>query len=432
MVWYILAMRYEELLARGTHFRRYLRSILPLLGRRERGRHAEVYIRDLLVEGGRKTPAAIAQRWPDGNVQALQQLTGQSPWDSWRVRRAVCELILQELTDLRPVWIVDDTAFPKKGDHSVGVARQYCNTLGKVANCQVAVSLHLATTQVSFPVDFALYLPRSWTEDPAAPRVRKACLPREATFKTKWQLALELIDRARSWNLPPGPVVADAVYGRVVDFRQGLVARRLHYVLGIDKDTPVAPLGSTAPAEDGFEVYPGDCKTVSQLAREQPATAWRKVTWRTGTKGALESRFWAARLEAPEGEVWLLAEWPPEAEEPENFWLSNLPAETSLDRLVYYAKSRWWVEQNYRQLKNELGLDHYEGRTWQGWHHHVTLVMVAFGFLVLEFLRAQKNFFVDDTEPEAPPSGLPHLMVRILPDMSPNDSRPDMSGTYLT
>lgn len=416
-------MRYEELLARGADFKRYLQAILPLLGRRERGHHAQVYIRDLLVEGGRKTPAAIAKRWPDGNVQALQQLTGQSPWDSWKVRRAVCELVLQELTDLQqPVWIVDDTAFPKKGDHSVGVARQYCNTLGKVANCQVAVSLHLATTRVSFPVDFALYLPRSWTEDPAAPRVRKAGLPPNVTFKAKWQLALELIDRARSWNLPAGPVVADAAYGRVVEFRRELAARQLHYVVGIDKDTLLAPL-AVPSTDDGFEVYPGDCKTVSQLAREQPAAAWRKVTWRTGTKGALESRFWAARLQAPEGEVWLLAEWPPGADEPENFWLSNLPAETSLSRLVYYAKSRWWVEQNYRQLKNELGLDHYEGRTWQGWHHHVTLVMVAFGFLVLEFLRAQKKpiFLVDDTEPEASPSSVPHLMVRVLPHLQAED-----------
>lgn len=412
-------MKYEELQHRMEWFNQYMAKILPWLGRRDRGHHARIYVCDLLVEGGRKTPATIAKRWPGGNVQALQQLLGQSPWDYERVRRAVCNLILKELPPDKPVWIIDDTAFPKKGSHSVGVAHQYCGTLGKVANCQVAVSLNYATRNACFPVDFSLYLPESWTENPA--RRRKVGIPPDVEFRPKWQLAIQLIDRGLDWELPCGPVLADAVYGRIPEFRKALQQRELHYVVGVDSTTRVTlPATTSAPSQgpDGFEIYPGDAERDTALAVALRSVAWEEVTWREGTKGALKSRFWAGRVLAEEGEVWLLAEWPVNSRQPEKFWLSDLPADTPLAELVYYAKSRWWVEQNYQQLKTELGLDHYEGRTWLGWHHHVTLVMVAFGFLVLELIRAKKNGIGDHPEPAADSAGVHNPAGKILSHVS--------------
>jgi SRSO17 transposase len=401
-------MKKEELLEARGRLEAFLQPLLPLLGRTERRHHGALYLQGLLLEGGRKTASGIAMRY-GGDVQALQQFVSQSPWDFLAIRR---ELAVQMLTAASPggAWIVDDTGFPKKGDSSVGVARQYSGTLGKVGNCQVAVSLNYATDDGCFPVNFELYLPETWTAD--AGRRQKTGIPGDITFRTKWQIGLDLLDQARQWGLPDSVVIADAAYGTVTEFRRALEERQLHYVVGISPELTVwtepvtasiLPYSGRGRPRIWRRALPSPVK-VGELAQRLPEEAWRKITWRQGTKGPLTSRFAALRVQpAPEhwkGKVtepvcWLLMEWPTAEAGPTKYWFANLPEQTDLNRLVYWAKMRWWVEQNYQQLKTELGLDHFEGRSWRGWHHHVTLTMMAFDFLVLEGFRVKKNYWVD-------------------------------------
>jgi len=375
--------------------RDYLRGLLPLLGRRDRQRWGEVYIRGILSpEVKRKTAAAMAQKLPGGDKQSLQQFVGQSPWDWMPLRETLARQLVKALSPV-PAWIVDDTGFPKKGDHSVGVARQFNRTLGKVENCQVAVSLNYATEEACAPLDFELYLPEDWIHD--GERRRKAGIPSGVTFQQKWKLALNCVERALAWGVPRGVVVADASYGDVFEFRHGLARRGLMYVVGIDSSSRVWT--------DQLASRRGDLKaprSVLQVVQELPPEAWRVVAWREGPRGVQESRFAALRVrpEHPRGRggqamAWLLAEWPPVERGPDRVWLSNLPEDTSLAELSYWAKSRWWLERNFEQMKEELGLDHYEGRGWPGWHHHVTLTMVGHSFLVLERLRSTRKYWVD-------------------------------------
>jgi SRSO17 transposase len=304
-------------------------------------------------------------------------------------------------------WIVDDTGFPKKGTHSVGVARQYSGTLGKVGNCQVAVSLHYATDDAAMPLDFALYLPEEWLEEE---RRREAGIPQDMTFHSKWDLALTLIDRALAWEVPRGVITADAGYGNITEFRAALAERQLLYMVGIQNTTSVwFDAGNLIVPSLGRRGRPrrrpldtGAPMSVAEVSQGLSLEHWQRVTWREGTKGPMTSRFAATRVLPShsyqhggdkERTLWLLTEWPEEAGVPTKFWLANLPEGTSLISLVRLAKIRWWIEQGYQQLKDELGLDHYEGRTWQGWNHHVTLTMLAFGFLTLESLYLKKNFW---------------------------------------
>ena len=384
----------------------FLADLLEPLGRRERRYWSSVYVRGLLLDGERKSIEPLAARLPEGNVQALQQLIGQSPWPWVPVWQRLAQRMTAELTP-DPVWIIDDTGFPKQGRHSVGVARQYSGTLGKTANCQVAVSLHQVGAEESALLNWRLYLPESWTQD--AERRTAAGIPPEVKFQTKWQLALGMIDEARAWGLRGGVVLADAAYGEVTEFRQGLEARHRPYALGIPSTVRVwtkpprvqkAPGRRRRPTVYQYgEQRPGAVQEVAQKAR-----GWKRVRWREGTKGWRESRFYAARVQPAHGfdegdpphpEVWLLVEGPPGEKEPTKYFLCGLPENYTLRRLVRIVKSRWKIEQDYQQLKEELGLDHYEGRHWMGWHHHVTLVMLAHAFLTLEMLRSKKNFWVD-------------------------------------
>jgi SRSO17 transposase len=291
----------------------------------------------------------------------------------------------------------------------VGVERQYSGTLGKTANCQVAVSLHQAAGEESTILDWRLYLPESWTEDPQ--RRAEAGIPAEVKFQTKWQLALGLIDEARGWGLRCGVVLGDAAYGEVTEFRQGLETRQLPYAVGIPSTLGVwtkpprihklkaRGRGRPPSAYHYGPQRPGAVREVAQKAR-----GWKQVRWREGSKGWLESRFYACRVQPSHGfhegrpphkEVWLLVEWPRGEKEPTKYFLCDLPEHYTLRRLVRIVKARWKIEQDYQQLKEELGLDHYEGRSWAGWHHHVTLVMLAHAFLTLEMLRSKKNFWMD-------------------------------------
>jgi SRSO17 transposase len=365
-----------------------------------------VYIRGLLLDGERKSIEPLAGRLPEGNVQAMQQLIGQSPWPWVAVWQRLAQRMTAELTP-DPVWVVDDTGFPQQGHHSVGVARQYSGTLGKTANCQVAVSLQQVGAEARTLLNWRLYLPESWAQDP--PRRAAAGIPAAVKFQTKWQLALELIDEARAWGLRCGVVWGDASYGEVTEFRQGLETRQLPYALGIPSTVRVWRKPPRRRKARGRGRRPavyhyGEQRPCAVREGAEQARGWKQVRWRAGTKGWLESRFYAGRVQPAHGfdegdpphpEVWLLVEWPPGEKEPTNYALCDLPGNYTLRRLVRIVKSRWKIEQVYQQLKEELGLDHYEGRSWRGWHHHVTLVMLAHAFLTLEMLRSKKNFWVD-------------------------------------
>ena len=334
--------------------------------------------------------------------QALQQFVNQSPWDPVPVRRRLAERMTAAIAPA--AWVIDDTAFPKFGRHSVGVAPQYCGALGKVANCQVGVSIHAVTDQASCPLDWRLFLPESWDDD--AERRRKAHVPEGERHRPKWQLALELLDELIGWGLAPPVLLADAAYGEVGEFRLGLEQRELAYVVQVPGTLSAYPedmVPETAPyAGRGRRTVPRYRQrrsSLRQLVVAATAQAASTVTWREGADGEqLVSRFVALRVRPAGirlrrathgGELpvrWLLAEWPPGEPEPVKYWLANLPETTPLERLVGLAKLRWRVEHDYRELKDALGLDHFEGRSFKGWHHHVTLVSVAHAFVTLERL----------------------------------------------
>jgi SRSO17 transposase len=393
-----------------TRLATFAEDLLDSLPRKDQRRWGQTYLRGLLLDGKRKSIEPMAARLTKGDPQAdayaveqaLQQFVNQSPWDPTPVRRRLAQRMT---TAIAPAaWVIDDTGFPKFGRYSVGVAPQYCGALGKVANCQVGVSVHAVTDQASCPLDWRLFLPPEWDDD--AERRRKAHLPQAERHRPKWQLALELLDELAAWDLVPPVILADAAYGEVSEFRLGLEQRQLGYVVQVPgtisaypEDVAPERAASTGRGRPSLPRYRQRRSSLKQLvaaAGGQPPTT---VTWRQGADGGqLVSRFVALRVRpagiklrraARGGELavrWLLAEWPDGEPEPVKYWLANLPAEVLLQRLVWLAKLRWRVEHDYRELKDALGLDHFEGRSFKGWHHHVTLVSVAHAFVTLERL----------------------------------------------
>jgi len=392
----------------------FLDDIVLLMGRKERRQHTEEYVRGLLMDGERKSIEPIANRLPDGDVQALQQFVNQSPWSSGEVRASLARKVEREFVP-EAYWLIDEVSFPKQGKHSVGVARQYCGALGKTANCQVAVTLDLGTEESSTPLDWALYLPEQWINDSV--RREEAGVPEEITFKTKTELALDLIDEVREWGLQDRLVLADSAYGNAYEFRQGLRSRELDYIVQVSGDLmawtkdphpsePPMKRGGKIPRKRFYATELPPARSLCQIAKGLPSQSWKKITWREGTKGPLCSRFarvivWMANglvqgktMTMPSEE--LLIEWPEGSKEPVKYWLSSLPPHrTSWRRLVRKAKGRFRIEQDYEEMKGEVGLDHFEGRSWQGWHHHVTLVTLAYAFLMLERMGNKKNFWID-------------------------------------
>ena len=385
-------------------------ELLAPLGRSERRHWGSVYVRGLLLDGERKSVGAMAARLPDGNEQNLQQFLNQSPW-AWEPLWQSLAQRVERAFSPPLAWVIDDTGFPKKGEHSVGVQRQYSGTLGKKGNCQVATSLHRTDGRGSSPLGFRLYLPESWTSD--APRLESTGVPKQIVFQEKWRLALSLIDEALAWGLArPEAVLADAGYGDTTAFREELEQRALPYAVGITRDVVVwaEPPTYAVPHGKGTGRPPkcvryGEQKptSVKELATAQQKR-FRRVTWREGSRGPMSSRFWATRVlpahgwsngQPPGKEVWLLVEWPVSETEPTKSYLCDLPKTLRVKRLVTIARGRWRVEQDYQQLKEELGLDHFEGRGWTGWHHHVTLVMLAHLFLRLEQQRRSSKRKVD-------------------------------------
>ena len=393
-----------------TRLTAFAEDLFASIPRKDQRRWGQSYLRGLLLDGKRKSIQPMATRLARGDPeadayaleQALQQFLNQSPWDPTPVRRRLAQRMT---TALAPdAWVIDDTGFPKFGRWSVGVAPQYCGALGKVANCQVGVSVHATTDQASCPIDWRLFLPEDWDAD--AERRRKAHVPQGERHRPKWQLALELLDELAGWDLVPPVILADAAYGEVGEFRLGLEQRQLAYVVQVPGTISAYPeqvvpqtlpyAGRGQPSKPRYRQPRSSLRPLVLAAGERAATT---VSWREGADGQrLVSRFVALRVRPAGrqlrrvtrgGELplrWLLAEWPPGEPEPVKYWLSNLPADTLLQQLVHLAKLRWRVEHDYRELKDALGLDHFEGRSFKGWHHHVTLVSVAHGFVTLERL----------------------------------------------
>jgi SRSO17 transposase len=389
-------------------------DILESLPRKDQRARGECYLRGLMLEGRRKSVEPMAQRLGEVHYQALHHFVAASPWD-WRpVRRRLAERLVGAL---RPTaWAVDDTGFPKDGEHSVGVQRQYSGTLGKTANCQLGVSVNAVTEQASCPLDWRLFVPESWDKDAMAER-RAAChLPAQVGHRPKWQLVLDMLDELAAWELVPPVLLADAGYGEVGEFRSGLDDRQIPYVVQVKADTSayleqlrptVAPYrGRGRRPRPRYRDKPCSLRQLALAAGQQACV---ELIWRRGSKGMQRSRFLAlrvrpagitlrrqaaARAEDAGWELpvrWLLAEWPHDKPEPVKYWLANLPDTTPMVELVRLGKLRWRIEQDYRELKGALGLDHFEGRSFGGWHHHVTLVSVAHGFLTLERLRRPKQ-----------------------------------------
>jgi SRSO17 transposase len=304
-------------------------------------------------------------------------------------------------------WIVDDTGFPKQGTHSVGVARQYCGMLGKQDNCQVAVSVSLATPGGSLPVTWQLYLPKEWCED--ADRCAKAGVPKDLAFATKPAIALAHIERLLSQGAPRHCVLADAGYGTDTAFRERLSELGLTYAVGVTGQVSVWPPGhaplppevysgrGNAPTRQRLGEAPHERPvSMKELALGLPAKQWQTVQWREGTNFTLRSRFARVRVRAAHrdhqrselrGEQWALIEWPEGHQEPMKYWLSTLAEDMPLERMVLETKMRWRIERDYQDLKQDLGLGHYEGRGWRGFHHHASLSIAAYGFLMAQQLR---------------------------------------------
>ncbi len=399
----------------------YLEWLAQAAGHADRTDPLRNYCTGLLLDGERKSIEPMAARLAPDRVQrmheALHHFVAQSPWSDNQMLRQVRNYVLPAMQERGPVlaWIVDETSFAKKGTHSVGVARQYCGRLGKKENCQVAVSLSAATETASLPIAWRLYLPEEWASDGA--RCRGAGVPEGVQFQTKPQIALAQIQQAVEEGVPTGVVLADEVYGSSREFREGVAELRLRYSLAVRSTTtvwalerqPLPPQSWKGRGRRATRMRRDQTHqpiTVQQLARELPERAWHEVAWREGSKEEmLRSRFAALRVRPAYGddrkgslqpEQWLLIEWPAGAEEPSGYWLARLPVNFSLKRLAGISKHRWVIERDYEELKQELGLSHYEGRNWRGFHHHATLCTAAYGFLMAERSRVSPSARIHD------------------------------------
>jgi len=360
-----------------------------------------LYLRGLVEQGDRKSLEPIVERLgEEADYHSLQQFLADSPWDPVLVVKAVAERVAPVIEV--QAWVLDDTGFPKDGKDSPGVKRQYSGTLGKIGNCQIGVSLHAVGARGTVPLGWALYLPEEWCGD--SERRRKAKIPEEVSFETKPELGVGLAERAAGWGLPKAPVLGDQAYGDNTELREGLHREGLQYVLAVGAETKVFAPGTvfTVPKRNGPPGRPAtrpvadrDPQTIAQLVAGLDAEQWQTVSFRDGPDGELmTSRFafvavraahlWRKGLREIPREELLIAEWPPAADAPTDYWLTNMPADTAPERLARLARLRWKIELDYKQLKGQLGLDHYEGRSWLGWYHHTALVTAAHGFLTLE------------------------------------------------
>jgi SRSO17 transposase len=402
-----------------SRFSRYVEGLVSVIGHADRVGPLHDYCLGLVMPGERKSVEPMAAITAPGRTaaqhQSLLHFVGQGGWSDAEVLGKVQEMVLPSIERYGPIeaWIIDDTSFPKQGRHSVGVAHQYCGQLGKQANCQVAVTLSLANHDASLPVAYRLYLPKAWAEDDV--RRVKAKVPEDIAFKTKPEIALEQIRWACEIGLPGDMALLDAGYGHDSKLRAGITELGRTYVAGIQPQTLVRKPGVRPgiPPKKGRRDAP-HTTSVKDLARGLSAKAWRTIKWREGTNEWLSSRFARVRVhvasshERPKKPTkeWLLIEWPEGEDAPTKYWLSTLPKNITFRDLVDAAKLRWRVERDYQELKQEVGLGHYEGRGWRGFHHHATLCIAAYGFLISE----------RETIPPSRPRSAPLFPQLAIPD----------------
>jgi SRSO17 transposase len=397
----------------ADRFAAYVGELTQVIGHADRKGPLRDYCSGLLTTEGRRSVEPMAAVTAPAHVSAQHQrllhFVANAPWSDEQMLAKVRELVVPSMTRRGPIeaWIIDDTSFPKKGRHSVGVHHQYCGQLGKQANCQVAVTLSIANHHASLPIAYRLYLPRDWIKDRS--RRAKAHVPRTIRFKTKPQIALEQIRAALLAGVAPGVVLMDASYGSNSALRQALTGLGLRYVAAIVSTVKVRPVRKDDPKPPRV--------SVETLALSLPKHAWRTITWREGTNEKLQSRFARVRVrvapirgEARFAEETLLIEWPKGEDAPTKFWLATVDQNMSFRGLVDIAKLRWRIERDYQDLKQEIGLGHYEGRGWPGFHHHGALSIAAYGFLISERERI-------------PPSA-PHSAAPIEKSAVPSGYRP--------
>jgi SRSO17 transposase len=376
------------------------------LGRSERRVAAASYVSGLLMAGQRKSIEPMAARL-GVDPQRLQQFVADSPWDEeqlWRVLRR------EVIPHFEPIeaWIADETGWLKQGKHSVGVSHQYCGAIGKQANCQVSVELVVSNGFVAAPVGGRLYLPQSWAEDPE--RRAKAGVPPEITFATKSQIALQLIEQALADQVAPAPVLGDAAYGDSFAFRQRLRDLNLEFFLqvtpeehfGWTQEVPTVLKGKYRKLAD--QKLAASARHLMDIARSLPTGAWKYCSWTTAggqrhrTRIAWQEVFLARGLKEADGKLeklWLVVDWPQEAKEPYHCYLADFHRQPSKARCLKLSRSRWHVEQYFQRSKDDLGLDHYEGRSWRGFHHHLVMSAIAYLFILTIYLEAKKNFWSD-------------------------------------
>ena len=384
-----------------ARFAAYVEGLASVIGHADRTRPLRDYCTGLMLPGERKSVEPMAARTAPARTaaqhQSLLHFVGVATWPDEKVLAKVREMVLPAIEKEGAIeaWIIDDTAFPKQGKHSVGVHHQYCGQLGKQANCQVAVSLSIANHAASLPVAYRLYLPEAWTKDRA--RRKQAGVPKDIKFMTKSEIAIEQIRWACEAGLPRGVVLMDLGYGRDSRLRTELTSLGLTYVAGILPNTLMwssgagprrkgKPLNNTGRRDE-----PG-LISAKQVALGLPKQAWRKIRWREGSAEWLSSRFARVRVRVGHNKLvpeklspeWLLIEWPEGDQEPTKYWLSTLPENIEFAALVDFAKLRWRIERDYQELKQEVGLGHFEGRGWRGFHHHATMCIATYGFLVSE------------------------------------------------
>lgn len=395
-----------------ARFERYGEAMAAALGHVDRAAPTRWYLQGLMLPGGRKSVEPMAARVRPQDVpsthQSMHHLVSTSAWSDEALLAAVAEQVLPILTrggTERCFWVIDDTGFPKKGTHSVGVARQYCGQTGKTDNCRVAVSLSLATDSNSLPLAYRLYLPTEWTDDPA--RCAAVGVPASVGFLSKNRIAAAQIRAAVAAGVPRGVVLGDAAYGDDCALRDELTEQDLIYALGIRPQTavwwgaqqPAAPPPPAATGRPRVRVRRDAAHppiNVRALAQALPTSTYRTIAWRQGSAERLSGRFARVRVvtahdDRARSPEWLVIEWPRGDTEPLRYWLSTLPEETTFKALIDTIKGRWRIERDYLELKQELGLGHYEGRNWRGFHHHASLCIAAYGFLTLERLRGSKK-----------------------------------------
>ena len=391
-----------------ARFLAYVEGLASVIGHADRNGPLRDYCTGLLLPAERKSVEPMAAMTAPARTSAQHQsmlhFVGKAPWSEERLLAKVRDLVLPAIEAHGPIraWIVDDTAFPKKGKHSVGVTRQYCGQLGKQDNCQVAVTLSIANDWASLPVAYRLYMPEVWAGD--AERRAKAGVPEDLVFKTKPQIALQQIRDAKAAGVRAGILLADAGYGADTTFRDELTALGIPYVLGVQGTLSIWPPGQAPMPAKAWSGRGRPTKNLKRDANHKPQSAktfafsldpeaWQTITWREGTNTQLSSRFARVRVRPahrdtlraePRSVEWLIIEWPEGEEEPSKYWLSTLPETIGFESLVDHAKLRWRIERDYQELKQEIGLSHYEGRGWRGFHHHAALCIAAYGFLISE------------------------------------------------